>query len=138
MPARHLVQAGSKCERCLQVRVLQEENAAIMRMVAALQPHKFSFTLEPADNLTSLAEGFCSGVVFNSPFPILLPQSGALIQHCLHSSLLHTCDTHHVTMLCACFVVQSDRIGAQAFLLVGLSSASSTRHDRASAGCCGA
>ncbi|KAK9866918.1 hypothetical protein WJX84_002794, partial [Apatococcus fuscideae] len=32
------------------VRVLQEENAAIMRMVAALQPHKFSFTLEPADN----------------------------------------------------------------------------------------
>lgn len=45
----------------LQVRVLQEENAAIMRMVAALQPHKFSFTLEPAENLTSLAEGFCSG-----------------------------------------------------------------------------
>ena len=45
----------------MQVRVLQEENAAIMRMVAALQPHKFSFTLEPADNLTSLAEGFSSG-----------------------------------------------------------------------------
>ncbi|KAK9838879.1 hypothetical protein WJX74_005088 [Apatococcus lobatus] len=41
------------------VRVLQEENAAIMRMVAALQPHKFSFTLEPAENLTSLADGFC-------------------------------------------------------------------------------
>ena len=53
--------SSSNSHGALQVRVLQEENAAIMRMVAALQPHKFSFTLEPAENLTSLADGFCSG-----------------------------------------------------------------------------